>query len=43
MILEGYELDEIIDDIILATEGDLDEMDKLITGGKDNNEPTSNK
>lgn len=27
------ELDKIIDDIILATEGDVDEIDKLIAGG----------
>lgn len=36
-------LDMIIDDIILATEGDLDKMDELITGGKeDENNGTSN-
>lgn len=34
-------LDEIIDDIILATDGDLDKMDTLITGGKDNNDDTT--
>ena len=36
-------LDKIIDEIILATDGDLEKMDELITGGKDNNELTSNK
>ncbi len=36
-------LDSIIDDIIDLSDGDLEKMDEIITGGKDNNEPTSNK
>lgn len=31
-------LDSIIDDLILATEGDLEKMDELITGGNENDE-----
>lgn len=35
-------LDTIIDDIIDLTDGDLDEIDKIL-GGKDKNGTTSNK
>lgn len=35
-------LDSIIDDIILATEGDLEKMDELITGGNENDKNDEN-
>lgn len=35
-------LDSIIDDLILATEGDLEKMDELITGGNENEENNTN-
>lgn len=34
-------LDSIVDDLILASDGDLEKMDELITGGKEDNDDTS--
>lgn len=35
-------LESIIDDLILATEGDLDKMDELITGDNENDDNETN-